>query len=243
MQNTIFELFSAYGGAKRVIECMNDIGYKFKNEDLLKTALTHISLANDENIESNQRMEFLGDSVLSFVIASETYGLYPECDEGGLTRIRAVLVCEKMLAELANELHLGEMIRFGRSEKMSDGVHKRSILADTFEAVLGAILLDSDIITAREWLLKCFGDRLEGVEPSGDANYKSKLQIFFQKRDKSTDVVHYRLKDRRGPDHAPVFKSEAIYRGKVIGFGKGRSRKQAEQNAALCALEKLGIKE
>ena len=81
------------------------------------------------------------------------------------------------------------------------------------------------------------------MEPAGDANYKSKLQIFFQKRDKGTDVVHYRLKDRRGPDHAPVFKSEAIYRGKVIGFGKGRSRKQAEQNAALCALEKLGIKE
>ncbi len=218
---------------------MSNIGYKFKNEKLLSTALTHISLANDKNIESNQRLEFLGDSILSYIIASKIYELYPECDEGGLTRIRAALVCEKTLAELSEEMNIGGAIKFGRSEKKSDGIHKASILADTFEALLGAIYLDSDIETARKWVFERFGTRIENVKVIRERNFKSELQIYFQKRDKNTDVVRYRLKRRSGPDHAPTFEAEAVYRGRIIGTGKGKNLKSAEQDAARCAIEEL----
>ncbi len=217
------------------------LGYTFKEEKLLKTALTHISLANDLGIESNQRLEFLGDSVLSYVIASRIFELYPKCDEGELTKIRAALVCERTLAELAQEMELGGGIMFGKSEKKSDGIHKRSILADTFEAILGAIYLDSDIETAREWVFARFGERIEKIKPGQDKNYKSELQIFFQKRDKNTEVVKYRLKSKIGPDHNPTFDVEAYYEGKVIGSGSGKNRKIAEQNAAKAALEGLRI--
>ena len=216
-----------------------NIGYEFKNKRLLDLALTHISLANDMKKDSNQRLEFLGDSVLSFVIASEIYRLHPECDEGDLTKIRALLVCEKSLAELAGELELGTGIKFGRSEAKSDGVHKASILADTFEAVLGAIYLDSDVETAKKWVLRVFGDRIKNVEISAEINYKSELQIFFQKRDKNTEVVRYRLVNKSGPDHNPSFSVEAVYQEKIIGIGKGKSRKIAEQNAAKNAFERM----
>lgn len=218
-----------------------DIGYKFKDEKLLELALTHISLANDRHLESNQRLEFLGDSVLSQIIATEIYRLYPQYDEGDLTKIRAALVCEKSLAEIAGELNLGKGIRFGRSEARSDGEHKASILADTFEAVLGAIYLDSDDRTAREWTLRVFGDRIKNIQVESDRNYKSELQIYFQKRDKNTEVVRYTLKDKTGPDHNPRFKAEAVYQGKVIGRGDGKSRKLAEQNAAKDAFARMGI--
>ncbi|MBQ7097866.1 MAG: ribonuclease III [Clostridia bacterium] len=216
-----------------------NIGYEFKNKRLLDLALTHISLANDMKKDSNQRLEFLGDSVLSFVIASEIYRLHPECDEGDLTKIRAALVCEKSLAELAGELELGTGIKFGRSEAKSDGVHKASILADTFEAVLGAIYLDSDVETAKKWVLRVFGDRIKDAEISAEINYKSELQIFFQKRDKNTEVVRYRLVNKSGPDHNPSFSVEAVYQEKIIGIGKGKSRKVAEQNAAKDAFERM----
>ena len=218
-----------------------NIGYEFKDKKLLKTALTHISLANDRQTESNQRLEFLGDSVLSFVIASRIYGLYPGCDEGRLTKIRASLVCERTLAELASEMDLGSGIMFGKSESCTDGMHKASILADTYEAVLGAIYLDSDIETAREWALRSFGNRIENVRVVHEKDYKSELQIHFQKRDKNTKVVGYILKNKTGPDHSPTFTANAVYEGKIIGEGKGKNRKLAEQAAAQAALEMLGV--
>lgn len=217
-----------------------NIGYEFRNKELLELALTHISLANDLKIASNQRLEFLGDSVLSYVIATKLYNLYPDYDEGVLTQIRASLVCEKSLAELARKLDLGSGIKLGRSESRSNGTSKDSILADTFEAVLGAIYLDSDGEVARDWTLNVFDDKLDNIEYEADVNYKSELQIYFQKRDKNTDVVRYRLTDKTGPDHAPRFAAEAVYQGKVIGCGKGKSRKIAEQEAAKDAFEKMG---
>lgn len=219
-----------------------NINYKFKNKALLETALTHISFANDAGIESNQRLEFLGDSILSYIIADKIYEVYHKCDEGKLTKIRAALVCEKSLAELARIMELGGGIRFGKSEKMSDGIHKESILADTFEAVLGAIYLDSDIITARNWVLERFGERITNVKTEGEQSYKSELQIYFQKRDKNTEVVSYNLLEKKGPDHNPSFLVEAVYKNKVIAKGSGKSRKTAEKNAAKAALDKLRIK-
>ncbi len=216
-----------------------NIRYEFKNKKLFNMALTHISLANDLRIESNQRLEFLGDSVLSHIIATEIYKLYPKSDEGELTRIRAALVCEKSLASLAKELNLGKEIKFGRSEARSDGAHKDSILADTFEAVLGAVYLDSDYETVKKWTLDIFGDRLLNLNDFREQNYKSSLQIYFQKRDKGSEVVKYKLLEKSGPDHDPMFFVEAVYRDKVIGKGNGKNRKIAEQNAAKDALESL----
>ncbi len=216
-----------------------NIGYQFKNKKLLDLALTHISLANDLKKESNQRLEFLGDSVLSYIIATELYNLYPDYDEGELTKIRAALVCEKSLAELARGLELGNEIKFGRSEAKSNGEKKDSILSDTFEAVLGAIYLDSDGDTAKEWVLKVFGDRIKNFKMTREENYKSELQIYFQKRDKNTEVVGYRLKEKTGPDHDPKFLVEAVYQNEIIGIGKGKNRKLAEQNAAKNAFERM----
>lgn len=219
-----------------------DIKYEFNDNGLLDLALTHISLANDKRIESNQRLEFLGDSVLSYVITKKLYSIYPKCDEGDLTKIRAALVCEKSLAELSREMNLGDAIRFGRSEAMSLGSKKDSILADTFEAVLGAIFLDGGIDKAEEWLLRVFGDRVENIKGISEINYKSELQIYFQKRDKGNEVVKYRLKEKIGPDHDPEFSVEAVYMKKIIGRGRGKSLKSAEQNAAKQAFEKMKVK-
>ncbi len=219
-----------------------NIEYNFNDKNLLELALTHISLANDLKKESNQRLEFLGDSVLSYVIATKLYQMYPKLDEGGLTKLRASLVCEKSLASLARKLDLGSGIKLGNSEKRSGGGKKDSILADTFEAVLGAIYLDSSIETATEWTLRVFGDEINNLEETDGTNYKSELQIYFQKRDKNTEVVKYKLKKKIGPDHNPEFLVEAVYQGKVIGEGKGKSRKNAEQSAAKDAFEKMGNK-
>jgi ribonuclease-3 len=216
------------------------INYEFKNKNLLDLALTHISYANDTKTESNQRLEFLGDSVLSYIIATAIYKMYPGYDEGKLTKHRADLVCEKSLASLARNMELGSNIKFGRSEQMSGGQDKDSVLADTFEAVLGAIFLDAGIETATEWTLNIFDEKIANMQNDTDINYKSELQIYFQKRDKGNDVVKYVLKSKKGPDHDPVFCVDAVYNNKVIGTGTGKNRKIAEQYAAKQAFE--GIK-
>lgn len=215
------------------------LGYEFKNKDLLKTALTHISLANEKNIESNQRLEFLGDSILSFTVAEYIYKKYPTLNEGRLTEIRAASVCEIALAKAARRLDLGSDIMFGKSEAVCGGKYKDSILADTFESVLGAIFLDSGIEEAKKWALTQLADTIEHSFNKDFRNYKSEIQNYFQKRDKGTEVVTYRLVSKSGPDHAPTFTTEAIYRGRIIGRGTAGSRKEAEQHAAKDAYLKL----
>lgn len=213
--------------------------YQFQNPELLKTALTHISLANDKGIESNQRLEFLGDSVLSLIVADYIYQKFSNMDEGRLTEIRAAAVCEKSLAEVARKIGIGESIRFGKSEAVCGGKNKDSILCDTFEAILGAMYLDGGFEVCRTWVLENLEDTIERSARMDFTNYKSELQTYFQKRDKGTDVVTYRLVKRGGPDHQPTFQVEAVYRGNKIGAGIGKSRKEAEQKAAKEAFLKL----
>ena len=215
------------------------LGYDFTDDGLLKKALTHISLANEKNIESNQRLEFLGDSILSFVVAEYIYTKYTNLHEGKLTEMRAAAVCEKSLAEAARKMDLGNAILFGKSETVCGGKNKDSILADTFEAVLGAIYLDGGIDPARDWIMLWLKETIEDSSKLDFKNYKSEIQNYFQKRDKGTDVVTYQLVERKGPDHAPSFSVEAVYHGNVIGKGTGGSRKEAEQNAAKQAFSKL----
>ncbi len=215
------------------------LDYEFKNPKLLEIALTHISLANERGIESNQRLEFLGDSVLSLVVAGYIYQEFKELDEGRLTEIRAAAVCEKSLAKAARVLEMGNAIRFGKSEAVCGGKDKDSILCDTFEAVLGAMYLDGGFEVCREWVLKNLRETILESASLDFTNYKSELQTYFQKRDKGTDVVSYRLTKREGPDHDPTFSVEAVYRGEIIGSGRGGSRKEAEQQAAKQAFRNL----
>ena len=208
------------------------INYRFKNEKLLKTALTHISLAKEAGIESNQRLEFLGDSILSYVIASKLYETYPKCSEGNLTEMRAFLVCEKTLAQLADKMNLGSGIMFSKTEIMTDGKHKNSILADTFEAVLGAIYLDSDIETAGKWILEVFGSRIYNIDMTEVISYKSALQNYIQAKYHDRINITYRLVEKKGPDHKPTFRVEALAGDRVLGWGTGTSLKLAEKQAA-----------
>lgn len=216
-----------------------DLGYTFQDVSLLQTAMTHISLANERGIESNQRLEFLGDSILSFVVATYIYKKFPQLHEGRLTEMRAAAVCEKSLAAAARKMNLGSGILFGRSETVCGGKNKDSILADTFEAVLGAIFLDGGIEPAKKWIMTHLQETIEASANVDFTNYKSEIQNYFQKRDKGTDVVAYRLLERKGPDHKPTFMVEAVYRGQCIGKGTGGSRKEAEQRAAKQAFGNL----
>lgn len=215
-----------------------DIGYNFKDKKLLSTALTHISLANEKGIESNQRLEFLGDSILSFVVAEYIYNEFKDLDEGMLTMVRAEAVCEKSLAEAAKKIGLGDAVSFGRSES-NVGKDKPSILCDTFEAVLGAIYLDGGIVPAKKWIMDNLKETIDRAKQADFTNYKSEIQSFYQKRDKNREVVTYSLLERKGPDHEPIFTVNAEYQGKIIGRGTGKNRKTAEQNAAKDALLKV----
>ncbi len=216
-----------------------DLGYTFQNKELLKLALTHPSLANEKGVESNQRLEFLGDSILSFIVATELYHRFPDLAEGRLTEMRAATVCEKSLASAAREMNLGSGIRFGKSETVCGGKEKDSILADAFEAVLGAMYLDSNMETVRGWVLEHLEETMMESAKLDFTNYKSELQKYYQKRDKNREVVTYRLIGRTGPDHQPVFEVVAEYQGKVIGKGNGNTRKAAEQQAAKQAYQAL----
>lgn len=216
------------------------IGYEFKNRKYLDTAMTHISYANECGIESNQRLEFLGDSILSFVVAEYIYDRFKDLQEGRLSEVRAGAVCEKSLAAAAKKMDLGSGLKFGKSERQN-GREKPSILCDAYEAVLGAIYLDGGIEPARKWILDSLTETIEAAQHMDFHNYKSELQCYFQKRDKNRDVVTYNLIGRSGPDHMPTFEVTAVYQGKEIGKGEGKNRKQAEQRAAKYALSALNL--
>lgn len=213
-----------------------NFGYEFKDKKLLRRAFTHISYANENNIESNQRLEFLGDSVLSFVVAQKLYEVYPKADEGRLTEMRAALVCEKSLAKKAKDLGLSKELIFGKSESRSNGAHKASILCDTFEALLGAIFEDGGIEAAKNWVLSVFEGDFEDITFDDLRNYKSELQSYYQKKEKRRGMVSYKLKERTGPDHNPSFTVNVFIDGVLMGEGTGKNLKTAEQLAAKEAL-------
>ena len=181
----------------------------------------------------------MGDSILSYVVASRLYALYPEFSEGTLTEARAYLVCEKTLAELANEMNIGRCINFSKTEIITDGKHKNSILADTFEAIIGAIYLDSDIETAQKWVLSAYDERIEKLDLSEIISYKSALQNYIQAKYHDKKKISYKMTDRRGPDHKPIFTVEVSIGDVSFGKGSGTSLKLAEKEAAKAAYQKL----
>ena len=215
------------------------LGYSFQNRALLENALTHSSCANESRgkLQSNERLEFLGDSILGMVVADHLYRNHPDLPEGVLTRTRAALVCEDSLVLVAEELGLGEYLRLGKGEETGGGRNRPSIRADAVEAVLAAVYLDGGIGSARKIIQKYILSReVAGLTKPRD--YKTALQELVQRE--SGQVLAYRLVGEEGPDHNKRFFVEVTLNGKGVGQGSGRSKKEAEQMAAKAAIEMLG---
>ena len=214
------------------------LGYTFQNQKLLENALTHSSCANESRgrLSSNERLEFLGDSILGMVVADHLYRNHPDLPEGELTRTRAALVCEESLVEVAQELGLGEYLRLGKGEEAGGGRQRPSIRADAVEAVLAAVYLDGGIGSARKIIQKYILSReVAGLTKPHD--YKTALQELVQRE--SGQVFRYRLTGEEGPDHNKRFFVAVELNGNCVGSGTGRSKKEAEQMAAKAAIEAL----
>lgn len=217
-----------------------NLGYSFKNESLLLNALTHSSYANEARggIASNERLEFLGDSVLSVIVSDYLYKQFGNLPEGELTKLRASLVCEKSLCGFSRELNLGDFLRLGKGEEKGGGRERDSILADAFEAVLAAIYLDSNLETARSVVMRFVLKELKHTDDEVFKDYKTALQEIIQRNPE--EYVTYILTGESGPDHDKLFEVEVHLNSNVIGKGAGKSKKQAEQMAAKQALGLMG---
>ncbi len=215
-----------------------NIGYTFKDEKLLKRALTHSSYSNDQKIgklNNNERLEFLGDAVLELVSSETLYEQYPDKLEGELTKLRASIVCEPTLAMCAREIELSKFIILGRGEERTGGRERDSIVSDAFEALIGAIYLDGGFASAKEFVKKFVLKDIENKHLFYDS--KTILQELVQKYFK--ERVEYVLVNESGPAHEKLFEVEAMFDGNVIGKGVGKTKKRAEQQAAYEAILKL----
>lgn len=218
---------------------MDKLGYTFKNPKLLEKALTHSSYANEgrHGLESNERLEFLGDSVLGFVAAK--YLFEKETGpEGELTKLRAAVVCEKALCSYSKELGLGGYLRLGKGERMTGGAERPSILADAFEAVIAAMFLDGGLEPVRGFVLRFIEKEAHNQRRRHFKDYKTTLQEIVQQNPE--EKLEYVLTGESGPDHSKVFIVEVHLHSNVIGTGRGRSKKEAEQQAAREALALMG---
>ena len=216
------------------------LDYTFKRPTLLRHALTHSSFVHEQGLEvteSNERTEFLGDAVLELCISDFLYHRYPEMSEGQLTQRRAGLVCEASLAKLARKLELGNFLLLGQGEAQEKGREKDSILSDAMEAIFGAIFLDGGLDEVRNVIMNLFTPMLDKLVKQAKDN-KSGLQEFLQKNSRETAV--YTIINESGPPHLKEFTAEVSHVGKPLGTGSGKSKKEAEQNAAKAALKVLG---
>ncbi len=215
------------------------INYEFKNRDLLDRALTHSSYANEKGTPKadNERLEFLGDSVLGFITAEYLFGIFRDVDEGELTKMRADAVREDALFKYAGEIGLGEELKLGVGEEHTGGRQRPSVVSDAFEALLAAIYLDGGMDSAKAFLLPFIKKETEHKDEHKD--YKSALQEVLQQN--PTEKFEYVLVGESGPDHQKTFLVEIHMNSNVIGRGEGTSKKRAEQQAAKDALELMGL--
>ena len=215
------------------------IGYRFRNITLLQNALPHSSYANERwhnSLMSNERLEFLGDSILGMLVAEYLYRNFPDRPEGELTRMRADMVCEKTLAAVANRIGLGKHLMLGNGEEQGGGRSRNSILADAVESVIAASFLDGGMEAALQFIQKFILVEVP-VTKLHNADYKTALQELVQQ--KKNQVLSYTLVGESGPDHDKCFDVEVKLNGKVVGVGSGSSKKRAEQDAARAAIEAL----
>lgn len=218
-----------------------NLNYTFKNKELLETALTHSSYANEQRggAVCNERLEFLGDSVLSIIVSDYLYNNF-SLPEGRLTKLRASLVCEKTLCRFSRSLQVGLFLKLGRGERATGGADRDSLLADAFEAILAAIYLDGGMEPAKKHVMRFVLEELRHMEHENFKDYKTELQEVIQRNPEEN--LHYVLTGQSGPDHNKQFTVEVRLNSNVIGVGTGHSKKAAEQAAACKALELMGIR-
>lgn len=222
-------------------DLQNTIGVRFNDQTLLKHAFIHRSYLNEDRTvrSSNERLEFLGDSILSYLTSRYLFTTYPEFPEGILTNIRSGMVKTKTLSEIAAKLGLGELLLLSKGEEESGGRKNTSLLADSFEALLGAMVIDQGVDVCRTYLERfLFPYARDLVEKKSYIDFKSRLQEIVQETVKISPV--YRVTKSEGPDHDKTFWIEVISEGRQLGEGKGKSKQEAEQSAAEQALEKMG---
>lgn len=226
-------------------ELEKKLGLKFNDPSLLEQALIHSSFINehpDFPLPSNERLEFLGDALLNFLVAERLYSLFPPLPEGKMSKLRASSVCEEILSSLALSLRLGEYLKLGRGEEMSGGRQRPANLARAFEALLGAIFLDQGTERAKEVFWKLFEEQWRSIlEGKTSPDHKSQLQEYLQKRGLPTPV--YRVVEEKGPPHNKSFIVEVLVGDKAIGRGWGKSKRKAGMEAARSALISLKQRE
>ena len=221
-------------------EFQEKIGYKFKNEKLIIEALSHSSYANEckKQRKNNERLEFLGDSVLSVIVSDYIFEHFKHLPEGELTKLRASLVCEQALFDFSKKIDLGKYIFLGKGEEITGGRERPSIVSDAFEAVIAAIYLDGGLKVASKYVLSFIPEDVKPHSVVSFVDYKTALQEIIQKNPE--EKVEYVLTDESGPDHDKKFTVNVMLNSNIIGTGIGKSKKSAEQNAAKEALSLMG---
>lgn len=214
----------------------NNISYTFNNKHLLEEALTHKSYANENGVKSNEKLEFLGDSILEFISSKYLYNKFPKLNEGELTKLRATVVCEDSLYEVAKRHNISDYIKVGHSENVNGGREKPAILADSIEAIIAAIYFDGGLDKAEEFIINNLEEAIDVASKNvGQKDYKTVLQEELQK---NGDInLEYKIIAETGPDHDKTFTAEVILEGKSLAQGVGKSKKLAEMQAAKKALE------
>lgn len=215
-----------------------NIGYTFKNKALLKNALTHTSYAYENHIQSNEKLEFLGDSILEFLSSKYIYNNYPKLKEGEMTKVRATVVCEDSLYKIADKHNFSDFLYVGKSERMHQGNRKIAIMADSVEAVIAAIYFDSGLEEVEKFIISNLKEEIENATKNvGIKDHKTVLQEKLQVNGNVN--IKYEIINETGPDHDKTFTAEVKLDGKVLAVGKGKTKKQAEMDAAGKALETL----
>lgn len=215
-----------------------EIGYTFKNKELIETALTHTSYAYEHNKESNEKLEYLGDSILEFISSKYLFNTYKNLREGEMTKVRAAVVCEDSLYKIATKHNFSDFLYLGKSEILNNGRYSKAILADSVEAVIAAMYLDSDINQVEKFIIDNLKEPIEiATKNVGNKDYKTVLQEKLQTHGNVN--IKYTIIKEEGPDHDKTFESKVEVNGKQIGLGTGKSKKASEMMAAKKALEIL----
>ncbi len=233
-------MYEEYSKNKAELEKLID--YNFKDTDILNTALTHSSFANEKGLNCihNERLEFLGDSILSMIISLYLFRHNKNMPEGQLTRTRANIVCEQSLYNVAREMNLGKYIHMSKGEESTGGRKRPSILADTLEALIAAIYLDSGFNKAELFVLSIMGDIIKSsIDNKIFNDYKSFFQEYVQKN--NLGLIEYKMLSEKGPDHLKIFSMALLLDNKTVGIGKGNSKKDAQQSAARNAMETMRL--
>jgi len=219
-------------------EFENNIGYQFKNKELLKIALTHTSYAYENNVESNEKLEFLGDSILEFISSEYLYNNYKNLKEGEMTKVRATVVCEESLHKVAVKHNFSDFLNLGKSESSNQANLSKAILADAVEALIAAIYLDSNLENAEKFIIENLKEAIKIASKNvGNKDYKTVLQEKLQIHGNVN--IKYNIISEIGPDHNKIFESKVECNGKVLGTGKGKNKKASEMMAAKNALANL----